>query len=168
LACELAEVGGDLGASGEAEEVDGGVAEGGQVLRSVAAADLATVFAVGNVANPMQPVFDVPMSAPAGEQLGGVGPLVRDAGDGELHFDGSLAVADRGPFQAADLSQAGPIEMLRQTRAGLQMPLGVTTVTFVAGANFRQRALSLGLARRGKNRAETRPRSLPSIPAGYL
>ena len=65
LACELAEAGGDFRASGEAEEVDGGVAEGGQVLRPVATADLAFVFAVDDVANPMQPVFDVPMAAPA-------------------------------------------------------------------------------------------------------
>jgi hypothetical protein len=33
-----------------------------------------------------------------------------------------LALADRIAFQTADLSQAGPIKMLSQTRAGLQMP----------------------------------------------
>jgi len=134
----------------------------------VAAADLALIFAVDGVANPVESILDAPMAAPTGEKFGGVGAVARDTGDGELHFDGGLAVADGGPFQATDLSQARPIEMRCESRTGLKMPPCAATVAFVAGVSFRQRALPLGLARRGKNRAGTRPRWLPSIRVDYL
>ena len=73
MACEAAEVGGDFGEAGESEQGDGGVAERGQVLRAVPASDLALVFAVSGVANPVESILDTPMAAPTGEQLGGVG-----------------------------------------------------------------------------------------------
>ncbi len=166
--CEAAEVGGDLREAGETEDADGGVAEGREVLGAVAAFHSAVVFVVNHVADPMETVFDAPMSAPGVEQSRGVCTCAGDAGDGELDFNRRLAAADRRPFQATNLGQAWPIEMGRQTRAGFEMPLRMATVAFVAGARFRQRALPLGLARRGKNRAETRPRWLPSTPAGCL
>lgn len=71
--CEAAEVGGDLREAGESEQGDGGVAECGEVLGAVSTADLALVFAVDGVANPVESILDAPMAAPTGEKLGGVG-----------------------------------------------------------------------------------------------
>ncbi|WP_190815684.1 transposase [Saccharopolyspora pogona] len=48
--------GGDVGVAGESEQADGGVAEAGHHLGCVAGADLAAVFVVGYVADPVQPV----------------------------------------------------------------------------------------------------------------
>lgn len=59
---EITEGGGDFLAAGEAQDADGGVAEGGQVLGAVPAFDLALVLAEGHVADPVQ-AFDAPMPA---------------------------------------------------------------------------------------------------------
>jgi putative Mg2+ transporter-C (MgtC) family protein len=64
FAGEAAEGGGDFLVSGVSEQADGCVAEGGQILGSVALFDLTLVFAEGHVAYPVH-TFDAPVASPA-------------------------------------------------------------------------------------------------------
>ena len=168
LACETTKVGGDLRKARESEQGDGCVAKGGQVLRAVPRSDPALVLTERHVANPMDSILDAPMTAPVLEQNLRVRPFARDAGDGVLHFHGRAAAAQRGAFLATDLSQAGPVEMRRKTRAGLKMALGAAAVAFFGRASLRKMLLPLRFASGGKKRAEIRPRSPLSARADCL
>lgn len=63
----MAEGGGDFLVAGVAEQADGGVSEGRQVLGSVPPLDLALVFAEGHIAHPVQ-AFQAPMGSPSAQQ----------------------------------------------------------------------------------------------------
>jgi hypothetical protein len=132
-----------------AEQADRGVAKGGQVLRCVPLLDLTFVFAQGHIAHPMK-ALDAPVSAPSAAQKGGIGFRTREAADRILHVRGLFAFADGSAFQAADLGQAGPVEMLSQTGAGLQVPLDEPSVSFARRARLRKRLLPLPLGSGGK------------------
>ncbi|HSL09596.1 MAG TPA: hypothetical protein VK887_16700 [Pseudonocardiaceae bacterium] len=71
----------DVGPAGEAEEADRDVSHGGHDLRGGAGADLGSVFVEGDVADMVLTVFDGPMSAVEGEDVGGVGLAGGEAGD---------------------------------------------------------------------------------------
>ena len=58
LAGMVAQGGGDAGFPGQAEGCDGEVAQAGHDAGGVAGADLGAVLAVGDVADPVQPVLD--------------------------------------------------------------------------------------------------------------
>src|SRR5258706_7127328 len=58
------EGGGDSGDTDPTQQIEGGVATGGEMGRGAVRADLAGVFTPGDVADVMQPVLDVPMAAP--------------------------------------------------------------------------------------------------------
>src|SRR5262249_56929920 len=64
--------GGDIGLAEEAEQADGGVAEGGHDLGRAALAHLGAIFVEGYVADPMRAVFDPPMVPTEAEQPGRV------------------------------------------------------------------------------------------------
>jgi hypothetical protein len=134
---EVAEGGGDFFVAAQAEEVDGGVAKCGQVLRGVSELDLALVLAERHVADPVQ-AFDPPMALPAGHQQGRVGALAREAADRVLHLDRVLTLGVRAAFQAADLLQPGPVQMFGQASAGLEVPLYQSSVPFARSARFRE------------------------------
>jgi len=137
------------------EQADGGVSEGRQILGSVATLDLALVFAEGHVAHPVQ-AFRAPVGSPAAQQQGRIAGSAREAGDGVLHLDLSLALTDGRALQAADLSQTGPVEMFGQASAGLKMPLYAPSMPFTRGAGFGQRLLALLLGRGRKSRLKFR------------
>src|SRR5262249_33097067 len=69
----------DVGVAVEAEQTDGGVAQGGHDLGTAFDTDLGVVFAVGNVTYPVQLVLDRPVPAQPASYLfgGGVGELQR-------------------------------------------------------------------------------------------
>lgn len=150
---EVAERGCDFLDGGESQEAEGGVAEGGEVLRSVAGLHLALVLAPGDVADPVEPILDPPVTLPTGQEQSRVGPRWGDAGDRVLDFDRLLAAPGRRPLKPADLFQAWPIEMLGQSRADLETPYDGPAVALLDGAGFRERLLSLPLSRGGKIRA---------------
>lgn len=83
--------------AGDTQQADGGIAEGGQVVGSVADLHLTLVFAEGHVADPVQ-AFDAPMSLPAGAEQGGVGAEAGEARDGILHLDRLAALREGGAF----------------------------------------------------------------------
>ncbi|HUY76319.1 MAG TPA: hypothetical protein VMV29_06085 [Ktedonobacterales bacterium] len=53
-----------IGDTSLAEEVEGGVAAGGEISRRVVGAHLAGIFPPGHVAHVVQPMLDLPMPAP--------------------------------------------------------------------------------------------------------
>lgn len=70
-----------------------------------------------------------------------------------LDLDGFFAIAMRDAFQPTDLGQAGPVEMLGQAGADLEMPPDDAAVPLLDFAGARELLLPLFLARRGKKRA---------------
>jgi len=167
LVREIAERGGDFHVAAVTEQADGGVSERCQILWSVATLDLALVFAEGHVAHPVQ-AFHAPMGSPAVQQQVRVAGATREAGDGVLQFDRGLALADSRAFQAADLTQTGPVQMIGQASAGLKMPLHPPSMPLARRAGFRQRLLSLLLGSGGEIPAEIPLRWRPSARVGYL
>jgi hypothetical protein len=153
--------------SAHAEQADHGIAKGGQILWSVAKLDLALVLAERHVAHPVQ-ALDAPMGLPTAHQQSRVGTLAREAADGMLHLGRRLALAVRGALQAADLTEARPVQMLGQTRAGLKMSLDSPPMPFARRASFRERLLPLPLGSGGKIPAESLPQWRPSTRAGCL
>jgi len=105
---------GDPSASQEAEEADAGVSEGGHILRRTAALNAAGILAKHHVTNPMQLIFNTPMTAPPSQPLRGGSLGARHAGDRVLHFGRLLAATPGGSRQAADLRDTGPREAGRQ------------------------------------------------------
>ena len=67
-----AECGGDVGGAGEAVQADHEVAQRGHDLRAGAGADLGSVFVVGDVADPVEPVLDLPVAADPRGEFGGL------------------------------------------------------------------------------------------------
>ena len=63
----FAECGGQIGSFGEAEQVDGDVAEGGEMMGAAGLADATMVFAPVGVTNPMFAILDAPMTTPEGK-----------------------------------------------------------------------------------------------------
>jgi hypothetical protein len=80
---------------------------------------LAFVFANRYFSHPVQTIFDALVSTPMAQHKGGGGPWAAKAGDGVLDFDRHATLATGRAFQAANLCQTRPIEMLGQSRAGL-------------------------------------------------
>jgi hypothetical protein len=157
----VAKGGGDAVSAVQPQEIEGRVAASGEILGAVAEFDAAAVLAERHVPHPVELIFDVPVLAPEGKQHPGVGALGSQAGDSMLHLDRLFAAALRDALQPTDLGQAGPVEMLREARAGLQMPPDEAAVSLLDFTGARELLLPLFFARRGKKRAETRPRWLP-------
>jgi hypothetical protein len=150
------------------QEIERGIAASGEILGAVAEFDATAVLAEGHVPHPVEFVFNVPVPAPERKQQAGISSLGSQAGDGVLHLDGFFAIAMRGALQPTDLCQAGPVEMFREARASLQMSPDDAAVSLLDFAGARELLLALFLVRRGKKRASTRPRWLPSTRAGCL
>ena len=164
----MAKGGGDAVDAVQSQQIERDVAASGEILGAVAEFDAAAVLAKGDVADPVELVLDVPVLAPEWKQPTGVSLLRSEAGDGVLHLDNLFAITLRAALQAADLCQTGPVEMPREARADLQLAADDAAMPLVGFAGARELLLPLFLARRGKKRAETRPRSLLSERAGCL
>lgn len=134
---EIAEGNGDFLAAGQTQKADGGIAKGGEILRTVPSFYLALIFAERDVAHPMQAIFDTPVALPMSKERRCVGTLTRETADGVLNFDRRAAFALGRAFETANLSQTGPIEMPGQSRAGLQMPLNRAAVPLRRRASLR-------------------------------
>lgn len=134
---KIAEGNGDFFAAGQTQKAEGGVAKGGEILRTVPGFYLALVFAERDIAHPMQAIFDSPVASPVSKKRSRVGPLTRKTADGVLNLDRRAAFALGRAFKTADLGQAGPIEMPGQPRAGLQMPLDMTAMSLGNRTRFR-------------------------------
>src|SRR3954447_2702821 len=101
--------GGDVGGAGEAERADGGVAQGGHDLWSGAGADLGAVFVVGDVANPVDLVLDVPVAADPRGELRRSGLVRAQVGDGVDGFGGEAFRLVQAVSSTADLDGLGGV-----------------------------------------------------------
>jgi hypothetical protein len=128
VAADAAAGGSDVGCPGESMHADGEVAHGRHDGGPVAGADLAVVLGEDDVADPMQPVLDVPVpadylgelvgadvvEAQVGDRVDGLGVppsgASRSAAAGELDRQAGMREsdpgADRGEFQRPGLASA--------------------------------------------------------------
>lgn len=121
-------------------------------------ADAAGIFAQRYVTHVEQPVLDPPMASPDRKQAFGIGPGAWHTGHRILRLVATLAVAPHDAVNAADLGQAGPIVVARQSRAGLKMTMFSSAVALAAAAGFRELSLPLLFGVGGKSPPGTRPR----------
>lgn len=128
----------------------------------------ARVFAEADVADPVQAIFNAPVTAIQGEQISGRGSLCREAGDGVGDLRRYTALRFDGAFDAANLGKAWPVVDFRQARTGLQMPLGEAAMALVLRAMFRQLCLTCAFTRGGKIPAGIRLQSPLSARIGCL
>jgi len=116
-----AESGGDVRGADQAQERDGGVAQGSHDLRRGPAADLAAVLVEGHVSHPMQTVLDPPMSSRQLEQALRARLVRRKTGDQIVR----LLPADSAPGDAGDqtghLGQMRPLRPLVQRRRSSEL-----------------------------------------------
>jgi hypothetical protein len=148
--------------------VDGCVSQGSQDVPGVGVADSVMVFAKSRVANPVQPILDVPMVDPPSEQTRRVRPRSRDAGNGVGGFERLTAALFHASGEPADLSQTGPSYTSRKPRGGLQTIMGVPTVPFGGGVSRLAESLMLKLCVGGKIPTGIRRQSALSVPADCL
>lgn len=123
----------------EANEADGGVAQGSHGLGCVTRTDMAGIFAESDVANPVQAVFDAPVASNQGGQAMGIGTLGGQAGDVEVDIAGGAASAlvSEATLDAKGLLQAGPRAVALEGSACLQdallRPAAMQMETIAAG-----------------------------------
>jgi hypothetical protein len=127
------------------------IAHGCHDVRGGAASNATGILAKGDVAHVVHLIFDRPVRSTQAEQVGGSGPLRRQAGDLVVH----LGVPTRVPLRLMDESTD-----LCQTRPGQRFSLRCTSR--VEGPNIdptmaavnRSRALARLERRRERNAAE--------------
>ena len=119
-ASAAAERRGDVAGTGHAEQRDRQIAERGHDLSAGACADARAIFVEGNVADPVEAVFNRPMVAAQGEETFGIRVLGLQAADAingfgarflRDHFDG---IAPDGE----DLGGIRKVEVIGEFRAG--------------------------------------------------
>ena len=146
---EVAKGGKNLVQARLSHEGEANITQGGEILWALLRFGSAGIFAQAHVADPVQAVFDAPVAAIEGEQIGSGRALGGEAGDGvgDLGRHASLLLNDA--FDAADLLETRPSEEFGQPRTGVQMPLGEAAMAFIDGAMFGELFLSLAFARGG-------------------
>ena len=98
------------------------------------------------------------MTAPDLEQAFGIGLMTRHTGHRILRLFAAISVAPHDAVNAADLGQAGPVIVARQSCAGLEVTMLAATVPFAVAAGFRELRLPLLFGVGGKSPPGTRPR----------
>ena len=105
-----------------AHDRDGGVGQAGEIAGQVADIDAAAVFVVGEVADIVQAVLDVPVVADQGRELLGTGPVGSQRGECVGQFGaGGPGLEDMPLAFDAD-------RLLASVEAGIALPCGVAEV----------------------------------------
>jgi hypothetical protein len=130
--------------------------------------DAVFVFAEDGVADPMEPIFDVPMISPPTKQPAGVDLVAGETGDRVGGFDRLFAVANDAPRQPADLRQSGPVQPSGEPGGRLQAVASATTVPFVEGLGDLAASVMRLLRVGGKIPREIRRRTWRAVPADCL
>ena len=105
--------GGDVGPSGEAEQADGGVPQGGHDRWCVAGTDLGAVFIESDISDPVQPVFDTPVLLDPTGQDRWWRVVVVSGGDDVDDLHALLACLGAGAPDLRDLFRAGEVDPVR-------------------------------------------------------
>lgn len=104
--------------AGQTDEADGEVAQGGQDLGSEALAHAAAILVEGDVADPVQAVFDAPVAAVELDEALGGGLLWGQAGDEIGPLGGGTAFSVDGALDAGDLGEVGEVEVVVEEGGG--------------------------------------------------
>jgi len=122
----------DIDAPPQAQQPDSQIPHGRHGAGTRPSADLRAVFVKGNVAYPMQRVFDAPMAPYQFQQPPGAG-LFRQTCDSIYRFFFALArfYVQPGPFDPKNLCRVREIEVISQGRAGLNFAGFDSPVPFV-------------------------------------
>jgi hypothetical protein len=116
----------------------------------------------------VQAILDAPVAAIVRQEGTCRRPLGRQARDGVGYLPRFAALLFRDALNTANLLQAGPVEMSRQARTGLEMALRNPTMPFACRAMLGEVLLPLAFATGGKSPAETRLRWPLSARVGCL
>src|SRR5215207_1465295 len=128
----MSEAGGDVGGTGQAEQADRGVAEGGHYLGAGSGADLGPVLVESHVPDPVGAVLDAPVSLdPGGQDAGWCGAVV-GGGDHVDDLDGLLTCPRGGAPDLRYLGRAGEGDPGRCGH-GLDRPVDAAAVTGLDG-----------------------------------
>lgn len=126
LASEGRQIGAALVLSGriQSTQANDQIAQGGQILGSVAGPDGGTVFAEGDVAHVVQVVFDAPVTAATKLELHGVHPLDRAAAEHDFHLlgDGEGFEVMGGTNHDGRLRGVRETGLFRGDREGIDLP----------------------------------------------
>jgi len=135
----MAESGGDVAGAAHAEQRDGQVAHRGRDLGAHPLADLRAVFIKGDVADPVEAVFNRPVAAAQTEQASRIGSLGREAGNPIDRFRaGFLADEFEGvALEAEDLGPMGKLEIASQFGAGPDLADFQPPMRFIGGGVLR-------------------------------
>lgn len=87
----VSQCGGDVIVAGQSEQAEHGIAQRCHHLRASGGSDLRVILGVGDVANPVQAVLDVPVSAQPVGDLAGLGIGRGQRSDGVDGLGGALA-----------------------------------------------------------------------------
>lgn len=123
--------------------------------------DAAAVFLPQCITDPVQLIFNAPMTSPKFDQLGRTGLPTRKASDGVLHLGSQLAFAIGGSFQTNDLLEAWPTsEKGHDPRAGLKRTRDDSAMLFAVRLCLTQIPVGFTLTGGGKTNEGSR---LPSL-----
>src|SRR4051794_24096321 len=129
----------DPGCSVPPHEVDGDLAQDGQVASCRAIPDAAVILAEGDIEDPMEPIFDGPMPADCLDQdLGVVAAAGQEIAD--LRFDLAGAIDTADGFHRQHGAQPGPSAQRFQTgglRADEHTPADQPAMAVVEGIEDR-------------------------------
>jgi len=141
---EMADGGGNglAGLLEQTQQADDGVAQAGEHLRAMPFSDLAAVLVEGDIAHPVQAVFDAPMVPIEGQQPVCPGLLRGEVGEAEDLLGMCLAGFEAGhlPLDAADLADAGKVEVVVERRGGPDGALLDAAMSLVEGRVLRGEA----------------------------
>jgi hypothetical protein len=152
----------------ESQEGHQSVPQRSEVLRRMTFVDLAGILAQSHIPDVVRAVFNVPMAPPPLQQFDGPGQRARHARDGILDLDLVTSITPRGPGQAANLLEPGPIDVVCQSCGDFQLSLDEATVFLPDRFRAIKVRHTLPFVRRGKKPPENRRPRLPSALAGSL
>ena len=124
----------------------------------MAAAHAAGVFPERDVSNVVQTVLDAPVSAPDSLEGLRIRLFGREAGDGIHGFLRGVAMFASRAVDAADLADAGPVEVFVDAIGGVQMPRLDAAAVLVGLLVLAYLSLPAPCFEGGKRALRTRPR----------
>jgi hypothetical protein len=121
---QVALCGGDRPGPGEAKQADGEVSQAGEHLGAVARAHATAVLVEGDIAYPMEAIFNGPVTSCRAEQLRRRGFVGRARSDAADDFPVELARGDdlADAFDLEDLAAVGKREVVVELGAGPDSP----------------------------------------------
>jgi len=141
----MAERRGDVAGTGHTEQRDGQVAQRSHDLCAHPFADLGAVFVKGDIADPMEAVFNRPMAPAQAEQASRSRSLGREAGNAIDGFAAGFLGDEFGgvALEAEDLGAMRKLEIASQFGAGPDLADFQPSMCFIGGGVLRGEEISV-------------------------